>query len=179
MQERTPQQGKSRTILGIVAAVVIVVVLLLALALTGVARGLFAKDVDRVVRNDVDASGLVATLVSYPDSFRGSTLAQGQVDLQVQIDQAALTGGDPAARPATVVVRNYSCPGADSAAADAVLTIQGADAAHVAARPAEAGGGVALTGAFEITAVAPVRPAVQVPAGTDPVAQCRIDLVAR
>ena len=179
VKERPPQQGRSRTIIGIVAAVVIVVVLLLALALTGAASGMFAKDVDRVVRNDVDASGLVATFVSYPDSFRGSTLAQGRVDLQVQIDQAALTGGDPGAQPATVVVRNFSCPGADSRAADAVLTIEGADPDHVALRPAEAGGGVALTGAFDIEAVQPVQPVVQVPAGADPVAQCRIDLVAR
>lgn len=162
--------GRTRTVLAIVAAVVIVVVLLLALALTGVASSLFARQVDRTVRTDVDASALVASLATYRDSFRGGTLAAGQVNLGVQIDQIALRGGDPAAQPATIVLRSYSCPGANSPASPARLTITGADPAHVRVRPAAEGGGVALTGAFEITAVQPIAPGVP---------ECRIDLAAR
>lgn len=170
VREGAPPRRRSRIVLGVVGAVVVVVVVLLVLVLTGVTRGLFAREIDRTVHNDVDASALVAQLVAYPDSFRGSTLAAGQVDLHVAIDQAALTGGDLAAQPATVVMRSYSCPGADSAAADTLFTIAGADAEHVRARPAEAGGGVSLDGAFTISAIAPVRPGVP---------QCRIDLIAR
>jgi len=124
----------------------------------------------RTVRSDVDASGLVATLASYPDSFRGG-IAGGQADLDVQIDQAAIRGGDPAAQPATIVLRTYSCPGADGRPATTRLVIEGADPAHLAPRPATAGGGVALTGAFEVVAVTPVAP------GAAP--ECRIDLAAR
>jgi hypothetical protein len=80
---------------------VVVVVLLLVLALTGALSGLFARQIDRVVRTDVDASALVATLVTYPDTFRGSYLAPGRMDLDVQIEQAAIRGGDPATQPAT------------------------------------------------------------------------------
>jgi hypothetical protein len=169
-QEST-RSGRSRVVLGIVAAVVVVVVVLLVLALTGALGGLFAKEVQRTVRSDVDASGLVATLASYPDSFRGGTLAGGQADLDVQIDQAAIRGGDTAAQPATIVLRTYSCPGADGRPATTRLVIEGADPAHLAPRPATAGGGVALTGAFEVVAVTPVAP------GAAP--ECRIDLAAR
>ncbi|HWN27758.1 MAG TPA: hypothetical protein VNP37_12390 [Actinomycetospora sp.] len=169
-QEST-RSGRSRVVLGVVAAVVVVVVVLLVLALTGALGGLFAKDVQRTVRSDVDASGLVATLATYPDSFRSGTLAGGQADLDVQIDQAAIRGGDPAAQPATVVLRTYSCPGAEGRPAATRLVIEGADPAHVAPRPATTGGGVALTGAFEVVAVAPVTP------GAAP--ECRIDLAAR
>lgn len=168
-QDRSPR-GRTRTVLGIVAAVVIVAILLLALALTGVASSLFARQVDRVVRNDVDASGLVASLATYQDSFRGGTLAAGRVDLGVQIDQTAIKGGDPASQPATIVLRSYSCPGANSPASPARLTITDADPAHLRIRPASEGGGVALTGAFEITAVQPIAPGVP---------ECRIDLAAR
>lgn len=170
VREGTPPRRRSRIVLGVVAAVVAVVVVVLVLALTGVTRGLFAKEIDRPVRTDVDASALVWLLVSYPDSFRGGTLADGRVDLHVDIDQAALTGEDLAGQPATLVMPNYSCPGADSGRADARLTVAAADPAHVHPRPAEAGGGVSLDGAFEISAIAPVSPGV--PA-------CRIDLVAR
>ena len=169
-QEST-RWGRSRVVLGIVAVVVVVVVVLVVLALTGALGGLFAKEVQRTVRSDVDASGLVATLATYPDSFRGGTLAGGQADLDVQIDQAAIRGGDPAAQPATIVLRTYSCPGAEGRPAATRLAIEGADPAHVAPRPATAGGGVALTGAFEVVAVAPVSP------GAAP--ECRIDLAAR
>jgi hypothetical protein len=178
VQDSTSQNGRSKVVLGVVGAVIAVIIILAILVLTGVTRGLFAKDIDRAVRNDVDASGLVAQLVGYQDSFRGSTLAGGQVDLDVQIDQAALAGGDPAAQPATVIVRNYSCPGVDSGASDALLTITGADPAHVQARTPESGGGVAITGTFEITAVQPAQPVAQLPVGADPVPQCRIDLAA-
>jgi hypothetical protein len=169
----TQESGRrrSRVVLGIAAAVVLVVVVLLVLALTGVVRGLFAREVQRSVRNDVDASALVATLASYPDSFRARTLAAGQADLDVQIEQAAIRGGDVAAQPATIVLRTYSCPGADGRPATTVLTFDGADPEHLAPRPATAGGGVALTGAFEIVAVQPVAP------GAAP--ECRIDLAAR
>src|SRR3954454_21390657 len=167
--ETAPPRRRSRIVLTVVAAVVVVILVLLVLALTGVTRGLFAKELGRTVRNDVDASALVATLVSYPNSFRGGTLAAGQADLDVQIDQAALRGGDPAAQPATIVLRTYSCPGSGGAPATTRLTIDGADAAHVRPRPAEAGGGVALAGPFEITAVQPVGPGVP---------ECRIDLAA-
>jgi hypothetical protein len=169
-QEST-RSGRSRVVLGILAALVVVVVVLLVLALTGALGGLFAKEVQRTVRSDVDASGLVATLTSYPDSFRGGTLAGGEADLDVQIDQAAIRGGDPAAQPATIVLRTYSCPGADGRPAATRLVIDGADPEHVAPRPATAGGGVALTGAFEVVAVQPVAP------GAAP--ECRIDLAAR
>lgn len=168
-QEST-RTGRSRVVLGIVAAVVVVVVVLIVLALTGALGGLFAKEVQRTVRSDVDASGLVATLATYPDSFRGGTLAGGQADLDVQIDQGAIRGGDPAAQPATIVLRTYSCPGAEGRPAATRLVIEGADPAHLAPRPAPAGG-VALTGAFEVVAVAPVSP------GAAP--ECRIDLAAR
>ncbi|CAA9288860.1 MAG: hypothetical protein AVDCRST_MAG54-4267 [uncultured Actinomycetospora sp.] len=165
-QEST-RSGRSRVVLGIVAAVVVVLVVLLVLALTGALSGLFAKEVQRTVRSDVDASGLVATLASYPDSFRGGTLPGGQADLDVQIDQAAIRGGDPA----TIVLRTYSCPGADGRPAATRLVIEGADPEHLAPRPATAGGGVALTGAFEVVAVTPVAPGVA--------PECRIDLAAR
>src|SRR3954447_25935563 len=102
--ETAPPRRRTRIVLRVVAAVVVVIVVLLVLALTGVTRGLFAKELQRTVHNDVDASGLVATLVSYPDSFRGGTLAAGQVDLDVPLDHAALRGGDPAAQPATIVL---------------------------------------------------------------------------
>src|SRR4051794_1953073 len=167
--ETTPPRRRSRIVLTVVAAIAVVIVILLVLAVSGVMRGLFAKEVARTVLNDVDASALVATLTTYPDSFRGGTLAAGQVDLDVPIDQAALRGGDPAARPATIVLRTYSCPGADGAPATTRLTIDGADADHVHPRPAEAGGGVALAGTFEILAVQPVSPGVP---------ECRIDLTA-
>jgi hypothetical protein len=169
-QEST-RSGRLRVVLGVVAAVVVVVVVVGVLALTGALGGLFAKEVQRTVRSDVDASGLVATLTSYPDSFRGGTLAGGEADLDVQIDQAAIRGGDPAAQPATIVLRTYSCPGADGRPAATRLVIDGADPEHVAPRPATAGGGVALTGAFEVVAVQPVAP------GAAP--ECRIDLAAR
>jgi hypothetical protein len=169
-QEST-RSGRLRAVLGVVAAVVVVVVVVGVLALTGALGGLFAKEVQRTVRSDVDASGLVATLTSYPDSFRGGTLAGGEADLDVQIDQAAIRGGDPAAQPATIVLRTYSCPGADGRPAATRLVIDGADPEHVAPRPATAGGGVALTGAFEVVAVQPVAP------GAAP--ECRIDLAAR
>ncbi len=169
-QEST-RSGRSRVVLGIVAVVVVVVVVLLVLALTGALAGLFAKDVQRTVRSDVDASALVASLATYPDSFRRGTLAGGQADLDVQIDQAAIRGGDPAAQPATIILRTYSCPGAGGRPAATRLVIERADPAHVAPRPATAGGGVALTGAFEVVAVAPVTP------GATP--ECRIDLAAR
>ncbi|GAA4804197.1 hypothetical protein GCM10023200_46870 [Actinomycetospora chlora] len=179
VQESTPRSGRSKVVLGVVGAVIVVIIVLAILVLTGVTRGLFAKDIDRTVRNDVDASGLVAQVVGYQDSFRGGTLAGGQVDLDVQIDQAALGGGDLAAQPATIVMRNYSCPGADSAAANALITVDGADPAHVQARSPESGGGVALSGTFEITGVTPAQPVAQLPVGDDPVPQCRIDLAAR
>lgn len=166
-QESSPPRGRTRIAVGVLAALLVVVVVLAVLVLTGVTQALFAKDITRTVRNDVDASGLVAVLVSYPDSFRGSTVAAGRVDLEVQIDQAALISADPTALPATVVVRNFSCPGADSAAAGARFVIDGADAAHVQARP----GGVALTGAFDIVSVTPTQPGA--------VPECRIDLAAR
>jgi hypothetical protein len=178
VQDSRPQ-GRQRIVLGVVGVVIVVIIVLAILVLTGATRGLFAKEIDRTVRNDVDASGLVAQLVGYQDSFRGSTLAGGQVDLDVQIDQVAITGGDAAAQPATVLLRNYSCPGADSAAADALITVDGADPAHLRPRTAESGGGVALTGTFEITAVQPAQPVAPVLVGTDPVPQCRIDLAAR
>jgi hypothetical protein len=170
-QESSPPRGRTRIVVGVLAALLVVVVVLAVLVLTGVTRGLFAKDITRTVRNDVDASGLVAALVSYPDSFRGGTLAGGQAELGVQIDQAALRGGDPAAQPATIVLRTYSCPGADGRPATTRITVEGADAAHIAPRPATAGGGVALTGTFEIVGVQPVAP------GAAP--ECRIDLAAR
>src|SRR5689334_16935469 len=110
VQESRPQ-GRQRVVLGVVGAVIVVIIVLAILVLTGATRGLFAKEIDRTVRSDIDASDVVAQLVAYPDSFRGSTLAAGQVDMDVQIDQAALSGGDPAAQPATVLVRNFSCPG--------------------------------------------------------------------
>jgi hypothetical protein len=169
-QEST-RSGRSRIVLGIVAAAVVVVVLLLVLALTGALSGLFARQIDRVVRTDVDASALVATLVTYPDTFRDSYLAPGRMDLDVQIEQAAIRGGDPATQPATIILRTYGCPGADGRPAATRLVIEGADPAHVAPRPATAGGGVALTGAFEVVAVAPAAP------GAAP--ECRIDLAAR
>jgi hypothetical protein len=161
-QERT---SRSRLVIGALVAVVIVVVLLLALALTGVASGLFAKQIDRTVRNDVDASGLVASLVSYRDSFRGDQLAAGRVGLGVQIDPTAVRGGDPAAQPATIVLRTYSCPGADGAPTPTRLTIEGADEAHV-----QVGNGVSLTETFEIVSVTPAGPGAP---------ECRVDLAAR
>ena len=117
-QESSPPRGRTRIVVGVLAALLVVIVVLAVLVLTGVTRGLFAKDITRTVRNDVDASGLVAALVSYPDSFRGGTLAGGQAELGVQIDQAALRGGDPAAQPATIVLRTYSCPGRRRQACD-------------------------------------------------------------
>jgi hypothetical protein len=168
--QESSRSGRSRIVIGIVAAVVVVVVLLLVLALTGALGGLFARQIDRVVRTDVDASALIATLVTYPDTFRGSYLAPGRVDLGVDIEQSALRGGDPSARPATLVLRVYSCPGTDAPAA-ARLVVDGADAEHVRPRPIEAGGGFSLTGAFEVVAVQPVTPGG--------VPECRIDLAAR
>lgn len=179
VQESTSRDGRSKVVPAVVGAVIVVIIVLAVLVLTGATRGLFAKDIERSVRNDVDASGLVAQIIGYQDSFRGSTLADGQVDLDVQIDQAAISGGDATAEPATILMRNYSCPGVESGASDALLTIAGADPEHVRARSAESGGGVALAGTFEIAAVQPARPVTQVPAGADPVPQCRIDLVAR
>ena len=169
-QESTPPRRRTRIVVRIVAAVVVVVVVLLVLALTGALGGLFARQIDRVVRTDVDASALIATLVTYPDTFRGSYLAPGRVDLGVDIEQSALRGGDPAAQPATIVLRAYSCPGTDAPAA-ARLVLDGVDVEHLRPRPPAVGGGFSLTGAFEIVAVAPVAP------GAAP--ECRIDLAAR
>jgi len=69
------------------------------------------------------------------------------------------------------VLRTYSCPGADGRPAATRLVVEGADPAHVAPGPATAGGGVALTGSFEVVAVQPVSP------GAAP--ECRLDLAAR
>jgi len=170
-QESTPRGRRGRTVLTILAAVVFVVVVVLVLVLAGAFGSAFAREIDRTVRTDVDASGLVASLVSYPDSFRGGWLSGGRVELGVEIDQTAVHGGALTEVPPVVVLRTYSCPGADGRPATTRLVLDGADAEHVRTRPAVVGGGVALEGVFEIVRVEPVRPG--------PAPECRIDLAAR
>ena len=161
-------RGRSRAVIGVLGGVVVVILVLGILVATGVTSPWFAKDVNRTVRNDVDSSALVAQLVAYPDTFRGAYLADGQVRLAVTVEPGAVPDIGVPPEPGVIVLRSFSCPGADGTAAITRLIVSGADAGHLQTAPT----GTTLSGLFAITDTATSRPAPGV-------VECRVNLEAR
>lgn len=153
----SPGGGKS----GVVAAIAAVLAVLVgvgAIVATDVGGSFMAKPVELEISSDAAADSFYRELVSYPESYRSRYLAQGRVDLDLEIDGGQVvrtvvrsrTRPDGRHIPPSVTIRTTACPNGGGRSTNATIFLYEVDESSFGLRN---GRDVYVDGLFEVARI--------------------------